>query len=177
MRSAMGVLALCIACLAASPTVAALDRETAKERLFLLTVAQSQQGEMALAKMATQQAGSDRVKEFGHRIIDDFSKANQQVTELAQAEGVEVFKRMRLTAEHQEKAEHLSHLSGREFDKAYLNYIIKDHGEDLREFERNVKQIKDPTLKQWAEETMSVLQDHLEMAQDITASLAMKSKE
>jgi putative membrane protein len=176
MKRAMAVMTLSLACLATSPVLSALDRETAKERLFLLTMAQSQQGEMALAKMATQQAGSDRVKEFGHRIIDDFSKVNQHVAELAQTEGVELFKRMRLTAEHQDKVERLSRLSGHAFDRAYLDYLIKDHGEDLKAFERTVKQLKDASVKQWAEETMSVLEAQLAKAHEITAALSAESQ-
>jgi putative membrane protein len=169
------VLALGVACMAGSPAEAVQDRETAKEKLFLMAAAQFQQGEILLGKIATQQAGNPQVRELGQRVVEDYAKANQQATQLANAEGVELFKR--LPSLHKKKAEQLARLSGGEFDKAYLDYMTTDHGQEVQKFSEHARQIKNPTVKRWAEQTIPVLQDHVQKADQLTASVSHEAQE
>jgi putative membrane protein len=169
------VIALGVACMATSVVEAVQDRESAKEKLFLMAAAQSQQGEIMLGKIAARQAANSEVRELGQRVVTDYAKANEQVTQLAHAEGVELFKRM--TPLHKKKAEQLARLSGEEFDKAYLDYMTKDHGHEVRKFSEHAKLIKNPMVKRWAEETIAVLQDHVQKADQLTASVSRDSQE
>lgn len=168
---ALGVMA----CLGPFVAEAVQDRESAKEQLFLMAAAQFQQGEIMLGKIAARQAASPQVRELGQRVVADFAKANEQVTQLAHAEGLELFKRM--TPLHKKKAEQLGRLSGDEFDKAYLDYMTKDHGHEVRKFTEHAKQIKNPTVKRWAEETIPVLQGHVQKADQLTGSVSHERQE
>ena len=56
----------------------------------------------------------------------------------------------------------LAKLSGAEFDKAYIDMMVKDHKKDVAEFEKESKGAKDSDLKSWASTTLPTLQDHLE---------------
>lgn len=143
----------------------AQDREVAKERLFLMSAAQLQLGEIVLGQIAAKQAGSSRVKEFGRRIVADHSRANDQIAELAKAEDVQLPRRM--STLHKEKSEQLARLSGQEFDQAYLDYLSTYHNQALREFAENARRIKDSKVKQWAEETLAIWQDHVKMVDDM----------
>jgi putative membrane protein len=140
-----------------------------KETLFLMKAAQSQQGEIELGTMAVERAANDQVKQFGQRMIDEHTKANQQVKQLAKQEGVELPQGM--TAIQKEKAQKFSKLSGKEFDKAYIDYMTKDHRHDVTEFEHSAREIQDTDVRQWAQQTLPKLKNHLEAAQTIASNI------
>ncbi|ALA59258.1 DUF4142 domain-containing protein [Nitrospira moscoviensis] len=158
--------------LCGSAVFADQGKDQPKEKLFLMKAAQSQQGEIELGKMAKERAASDQVKQFGQRMIEDHTKANQQVTQLAKQEGVELPEGM--TAMQKEKAQKFSQLSGKEFDKAYIRYMTKDHRQDVIEFEQSAKEIKDQDVQQWAQQTLPKLKEHLEIAKTIGATLGVE---
>src|SRR5262249_46856946 len=72
---------------------------------------------VTLGQMAAEKAASEDVKKFGQRMVDDHTKAGDELKKLAAAEGVT------LPAEMDRKAkavqQRLSQLSGAEFDRAY----------------------------------------------------------
>ena len=65
----------------------------------------------------------------------------------------------------------LAALQGAEFDRRYMEAMLKDHQESVRLFERQAKNGEDPELKALAAKTLPQLQAHLQKAQQIAASL------
>jgi len=61
----------------------------------------------------------------------------------------------------------LEKLSGEQFDRAYMKNMVKDHQKDVAEFERMSKMAKDPAIKNFAEQTLPTLKDHLKEAEKI----------
>ena len=59
----------------------------------------------------------------------------------------------------------------RSFYKTYAKDMVKDHQKDVKEFEKAARTLNDPDLKAWAEQTLPVLQQHLQMAQDMEATV------
>lgn len=167
MKTALILAAPAMVCLAAFPNV---SNGAESEKEFLKQAAQSQLAEIKLVEIAVKRAGSEKVKQFGEQMIVDHSKANQEVTQLARQEGVDMPKE--LSPKQREKADKFSGLSGEAFDKAYMEYMTKDHRKDVMEFERSAQQIQDPQVRQWARETLPVLKNHLQTAQQITESVA-----
>lgn len=51
--------------------------------------------------------------------------------------------------------------------------MLRDHRKDVKEFERNVKAIKDPQVLHWAEGTLPLLKEHLRQAQQIAAAIGL----
>jgi predicted outer membrane protein len=51
---------------------------------WVMKVAQGGMAEVELGKLATEKAASDEVKKFGQRMVDDHSKANEELKTLAQ---------------------------------------------------------------------------------------------
>ncbi len=150
MKHAAVLVAFGVVWLAALPAFSAQGAE--KEKEFLKKAAQAQLAEIKLGEMAIEQAGSEMVKQFGEQMILDHSKANRQVTQLARQEGVELPKG--LSSKQKEKADKFSGLSGPEFDKAYMEYMTKDHRKDVMEFEQSARQIQDPQVQRWAKDTL-----------------------
>ena len=78
---------------------------------------------------------------------------------------------MQLSEKHNKKQQELSKLSGEEFDRAYIQYMVQDHKKEVKQFEQNAQQIKDQDVKKWAASAVPVLKEHLQKAQTIAASI------
>jgi putative membrane protein len=107
-----------------------------------------------LAKLAAQKGSSHEVKKFG-QIVDDHSKANDELKQLASNKGVNL--PQKLNAKDEATKERLSKLSGEQFDRAYMN----DHSKDVAEFRQERKAAKDPDVTSFASQTLPTLEDHL----------------
>jgi putative membrane protein len=126
--------------------------------------------EVKLGQTATDKAVDPRVKAFGQRMVTDHSRANDELTQLAQRKGVTLSKELNPT--HQQTVDRFSAMSGREFDKAYMDDMVKDHQKDIEEFRKQADQGQDPDVKSWAKSTLPTLEDHLKQAQETQRSLA-----
>lgn len=120
--------------------------------------------EVQLGEMAMQKASSDEVKEFGSRMVEDHSQANKDLMELAQVKQYTV--PMTLMDQHQKIIDKLSGLSGEEFDKEYMKVMVEDHRKEIQKFENAVANADNPELKAWAEKTLTVLEEHHQLAEE-----------
>jgi putative membrane protein len=124
--------------------------------------------EVELGKVAIQKASSDAVKQFGQKMVDDHSKANDQLKEAATKAGFEV--PAAPDSKHQGRINKLSKLSGTEFDRAYIKDQLKDHKEDVKKFQQEAQGGTNPAIKNFASQTLPTLQRHLQMAQRLKDS-------
>lgn len=137
--------------------------------VFLKTAAEGNQAEIALGQLALQQGESAEVKQFGATMIQDHQKANQEVQELASKEGVQLPGRM--NEKQKVRQAHLAQLSGHAFDLAYMQYMMKDHRNEVKQFEQTAQQLQNPAVKTWAFKTLPILQHHLERASNVAPKL------
>jgi putative membrane protein len=121
--------------------------------------------EVELGKLAAEKGSSDAVKQFGQKMVDDHSKANDQLKELAAKKNFEI--PASLDSKHQSRIDKLSKLSGPAFDKAYIKDAVKDHEKDVNEFKDEAQYGSDPNVKQFAAATLPILQQHLATAKDL----------
>src|SRR3954468_1889404 len=131
------VFAIALACaLFAMPSVAQQDAPPTKtspslvktDASFMKQAADGGMAEIALGNLAVSKASSDDVKKFGQRMVDDHSKANDQLKQLASSKGIDV--PSELNAKDKATKERLSKLSGEQFDRAYMQHMVKDHTKD-----------------------------------------------
>ena len=141
---------------------------------FLQKAAEGQQAEIALGELASERARDERVRDFAAQMMKDHRKARAEIQQLASKEGIKLS--TELTARHKDKKEQFARLSGREFDQAYIEYLLRDHHKGVKEFERKVKAIKDPQIHQWAEGTLPLLKQHLRQAQHIAGVIGMDAE-
>jgi len=132
---------------------------------FMKKAAAGGLAEMELGQLAVQKASNEQVKQFGQRMIDDHSKANEQLKNLAAQEHVTLPTKPYLT--DRQTRDRLEKLSGTEFNQAYMSDMLKDHKKDVAEFERESKTAKNPAVKSFAEQTLPVLREHLSQAEQI----------
>ena len=145
----------------------AADKATNNPALksFAMKAADGGMAEVELGRLAAQKASNDRVKQFGQKMVDDHSKANNDLKQAASQEGIEL--PADTSAKHKATMQKLSGLSGAAFDKAYMDAMVKDHVEDVKEFEKASKAAGDSPVKKFAASTLPTLKDHLQMAREI----------
>ena len=158
-----------------SPMSRAADEKkelSSKDMKFVKNAATGGEMEVALGKLAAGKATSDDVKKFGQQMVDDHSKANDELKDLAKTKSVDLKDAQDKAIKMEQKAEaKLSKKEGGAFDKAYMDDMVKDHEKDVKEFEDASKNCDDADLKSWAGKTLPTLQHHLEMAKDIQSKL------
>lgn len=161
------------ACLVAG-MAAAGNFEKAEEKHFLTKASGAQKAEIAFAQMAADRAESAKVKQFAQRMIEDHQKADMEVKQLALKQGIDLPPPM--LPEEKEQAEKFSQLAGKDFDRAYIGYMLNEHRKDVAVFENSGKALKDPDLQQWVTATLPILKEHLKMAKNIAGDLQVQSE-
>lgn len=134
---------------------------SSKDQKFLMDAAMGGLMEVELGRWAAQVGTSPEVKQFGQRMIDDHSKANTELAQLATSKGVTV--PTQLDEKHQREVSKIARLKGEAFDRAYSKAMLSDHEKDVKEFEKQSTNAADADVKAFASKTLPTLQEHLQM--------------
>lgn len=132
---------------------------------FWTEAAQSSLAEVALSNVAVQKAQSDAVKQFAQRMVDDHTKANQELAAAAQAKGVTV--PTTLPAKRQRDVDDLNGEEAGTFDREYMQMMVKDHEKAVKLFQRQADRGTDADAKALAARLLPTLQEHLSMARSL----------
>ncbi|MDT7808125.1 MAG: putative rane protein [Acidobacteriota bacterium] len=144
---------------------------TADQR-FAMEAAMGGLMEVELGRVAAQKGASDEVRQFGQRMVDDHSKGNADLMQVASAKGMTL--PTALDAKHQAEMQKLSAMSGAKFDKEYVRMMVKDHREDVAEFQKEASRGMDADIKSFAARTLPTLQEHLQMIQRISDKMMLR---
>ena len=136
---------------------------------FAKNAAQGGTAEVQLGRLAATRASSPAVRQFGQQMVEDHSKAGNELTQLAARKNIQL--PTELKAEHKALMDKLSQLSGADFDKAYVDAMVDDHEHDAEEFQAQSNGGSDPDVKAFAAKTLPVIQHHLQMIKDIKAKM------
>jgi putative membrane protein len=134
------------------------------DRDFMTKAAQDNMAEVELGKLAQQKATKPEVKQFGERMVQDHTKANDELRQVASAKGVTL--PAGLDKKHQRKMDELQKKSASRFDHEYMEDMVKEHKKDVSEFRKQSKSAKDADVKAFAAKTLPTLEEHLRLAQD-----------
>jgi putative membrane protein len=136
------------------------------DRSFATKAAGASMAEIAEAQIAALKSNRQDVKEFAQRMIADHSKANDQLKQIADANG------LTLPTEPPKsdavKANTLSAMSGARFDQTYIKDQRAAHKDAVALFTRESKNGKNPALKGFAAQTLPTLKDHKQMIDGMT---------
>lgn len=134
---------------------------------FVTEAAQGGMAEVELGRLAAEKASSADVKQFGQRMVDDHTKANDQLKQVAAQKNITL--PAGVGSKNQAEIDRLSKLSGADFDHAYMHLMVQDHRKDVTEFRKQANNGKDADIKNFASNTLPTLEDHLKDAQSIAA--------
>ncbi|HEX4786684.1 MAG TPA: DUF4142 domain-containing protein [Candidatus Sulfotelmatobacter sp.] len=135
------------------------------DKTFVKKAAQGGMAEVELGKLATERASNPDVKKFGQRMVDDHSKANDELKQVASPENITL--PTSLDAKDEATKQKLSALSGAAFDRAYMSDMVGDHTKDVSEFRHESASSRNPAVKDFATKTLPTLESHLKEAKKI----------
>jgi len=149
--------------------IAPLDRQ------FIVDAAQGGMAEVSLGQMAMQRATSDAVKQYAQRMVREHTQANTELIRLATQKGdtppTDMGPRYRAVMDR------LSQLPRARFDQAYINEAgINGHLESEAVYRRQTELGQDRDLKAFAARILPKVQDHLQVARDLTGNTSTQNQ-
>jgi putative membrane protein len=148
--------------------VAKSDNEP-KPSNFWGAAASGGMAEVELGKLASTKAENTEVKQFAQMMIADHTKTNEELKTLASQKNIAI--PGELDPKHQFTMQRLQGLSGAEFDRAYIDAMVRDHEETIRLFQGQANGGIDADAKSFATKTLPTLQKHLETARGIQGKM------
>ncbi len=132
---------------------------------FAVAAANGGMMEVELGKYASQNAMSQRVKDFAAMIVRDHTAANDELKALAMSKNITL--PATVGDDARKHMDEMMKMKGKDFDKHYMDMMVDDHQKDVKAFEKAAKDCKDPELKSFAGKTLPVLMAHLDSSKAI----------
>lgn len=136
---------------------------------FATTAAAGGMAEVEIAKLAETKTANAQIKDFAAMMVTDHGKANDELMGIAKAKNISL--PASLDADHQKKYDDLSKLSGKDFDKAYVDAMVDGHKKTLTLMQDEAKSGSDADLKAFAAKTAPTVQMHLDAINKIHDSM------
>jgi len=138
------------------------------DRKFVTEATGSGLAEVNLGRMALKSAGRQEVKDFAEHMVMDHTRANDELLALVNRKGLGAAAASTMPATHRALADRLGSLRGEEFDRLYMQQMVKDHEDAVKLFDVQARTGQDADLKAFAAKTLPTLRKHLEMARRVS---------
>jgi putative membrane protein len=133
---------------------------------FLRQAAENGLVEIEAGKLAINKAVNTQVKGFAQQMVDEHTKANDELKSLAVSKGIQL--PARASMGQRAKIDLLSSADGASFDRRYAGSIgVSAHESTIRLFQKAADRAADPDVKAFAAKMLPTLQHHLEMAHEL----------
>lgn len=156
-----------------APGMPAPHETNVSDRVFVQQATIGGLAEVEWGRLADQHGQDAAVQRFGRQMVDDHTKANQRLSQIAKT--VNVPQPDSLDAEHRAIDEQLGKLNGAAFDHAYMQSQVQDHQKTVQLLEYEIDSGQNHDLKAFAREILPVVLQHLQMAQSVQAEIASRS--
>jgi putative membrane protein len=160
----------CWAALAYQNDSAPAAKAAVTDTQFAKKAAEGGMAEVKMGQLAQQKGAADSVKKFGARMVEDHSKAGDELKGVATQEKIALPGDM--NSKDKATYDMLSKLSGAAFDRAYARLMVRDHEEDVADFRKEADGGHNAAVKDFATQTLPTLQDHLKEAKEMRQNVA-----
>jgi putative membrane protein len=116
---------------------------------FVKDIATANIAEVELGRMALDKAVNPDVKKFAQMMVDDHTKANEELTTIASQDNIAV--PSALDDKHNDLRDKLAKKTGADFDKDYIDAMVDGHKDVMDKLESRID--KD-TLSKWKARSM-----------------------
>jgi putative membrane protein len=130
---------------------------------FIKDASAANQGEIALAKLAEEKSQNPEVKSLAEMIQTDHQQSQEKLETIAQANGLTLDQGLTYKQKHAESK--LEKLSGADFDQQYTKDMLEGHVANLNKFQKASQDIQEADVKQFAQDNLPKLQEHLQHAE------------
>lgn len=129
--------------------------------------------EINAGKMAATKAQSPDVKKFAEHMVQDHTKMLEDLKSMAKSKGVALPDNAPIKDTAQSKL--LERKSGAEFDKDFMEHMVKDHEKAVKETENIAAKTQDPQFKSAVQQANAKIREHLQIAQRLAQGAAAGS--
>lgn len=129
---------------------------------FIHAAVEGDNSETALGKLAARKGMSADTKAFGKMLAADHSKG--RIEAAAVARKAHTFTPKSMSAEAIVEQQKLNRLTGKDFDREFASYMVKDHEDDIADFQAEANSSDPGFVKAFASKTLPTLQKHLDTA-------------
>jgi putative membrane protein len=138
------------------------EQQAAIDKMFVKKAMQGNIAEVQLGELTLQKSNNDQVKRFARTMIDDHTKLNEQMRNVALQLSVEI----PTEASKKDKSliNKMQSLSGTAYDQAYIKEMVKDHKQDLSEFHMEAS---NGHIAEVTTQGSKIISEHLQMAQQL----------
>jgi putative membrane protein len=128
--------------------------------------------EIRLGRTAASKAENPAVKQFGQRMVTDHTRMRDQWVALASRHGV-TFQPDFGLREQEDQVKEFEKLSGSEFDRAYMNHMIKSHQQELDKFQNEGRSARSVEVRQLVAASMPTLDQQLSLARQVGSQVGV----
>jgi putative membrane protein len=125
------------------------DNVSNGDKDFVKDIATANIAEVELGRMALDKAVNPDVKKFAQMMVDDHTKANEELTTIASQDNIAV--PSALDDKHNDLRDKLAKKTGADFDKDYIDAMVDGHKDVMDKLESRID--KD-TLSKWKARSM-----------------------
>lgn len=136
---------------------------------FIVKAANGGMAEVKVGKLATQKATKSSVKDFASQMVKDHSEINDRLQKLADSLNVTI--PATVDKDQQDNYGKLNATAVKDFDKAYMDLMVKAHDKDVDMFKKAAGEISSPGLHSFIIESLPILLHHQQMAKSLDDSL------
>ena len=136
---------------------------------FAVKAADASLAEVDLGKLAVERAVDPRVKAFAQHMIDGHQKANEELMSIAIR--LDITLPPVVSEDQANKQMQLRDETGADFDRAYMDRMVKDHNQAVSLFEDAASDARNPDLQAFATKTLPTLKKHHEEAKALQDSI------
>jgi putative membrane protein len=149
----------------------AQDPNTAADKCFVVMAAIDNEFEIQSGQAAQQKSQNDQVKQIAQKMVDDHTKAKQQLQQVAQQLQVQLPEQ--LPRMKQAELQIMSALPADQFDKNYLAHLQAAHAKDVTKFNSVSQLSQNDQVKQFAQQTLPVLQQHAQQVNQTATAMGL----
>ena len=139
---------------------------------FMVKAASGGMLEVELGKLAQSNAGRKGVKDFGAMMVEDHGKGGETLKTLAASKKIVLPDSV--SNDQKKERDDLMKQHGSEFDRSYITLMVKDHKEDIDEFEKAARNVSDPEIRAFAQNALPMLHHHLDSAQSLDKKIGRR---
>jgi putative membrane protein len=155
-------------------TAGTANNTLAEDRDFIREHLAMGESEIALGQMAAQKATHPEVKRFAQMMVRDHQMAGDELKQIssklpADSDANNTAK-TDARDDHKDAVDDLKDVSGRDFDKKYIDRMIDDHEKAVNDLERKAGN-GSTEVRQWASTTLPKVQQHLDQAKTLKETL------
>lgn len=136
------------------------------DQAFVAKALEGGAAEVELGQLAEQKSQSNDVKQFAAKMVSEHQQMDDKWFKPV-AKQIGASEPKGPSKKDKKLIEKLQGLSGQQFDNEYIQTMVKDHRQDLKDFQNEAQMAQDPNVKQIAQQGADLTQKHLQMIEQI----------